>query len=101
MSATMARQGCRVQLEPTGLRLALTMATMAKERFSRAAIEEAQYLIKKPCAEVKEEKQLGVEFPWHRKVKAAIERHPAMVYENQSDGCRPCQNGTVKNPQKC
>jgi hypothetical protein len=32
-------------------------------------------------------------------VKAAIERHPAMLYKNQIDGCIPCQNGTVKNLQ--
>jgi len=29
----------------------------------------------------------GVEFPGPRKVKAGIERHPAMIRENQMDGC--------------
>jgi len=90
MSATMARQGGRVQLEQSDMRLALNMATMAKGGISRAAIEETQRLIKKPRAEVREEKKRGVEFPGHNKVKAAIERHPAMVRENQTDGCLPC-----------
>jgi hypothetical protein len=99
MSATMARQGGRVQLEQSDMRLALNMAKMAKGGISRAAIEETQQLIKKPRAEVREKKKRGVEFPGHNKVKAAIERHPAMVRENQTDGCLPCQNGTAKNPE--
>jgi len=52
MSATMARQGGRVQLEQSDMRLALNMAKLAKEGFSRTAIEETKYLIKKPPAEV-------------------------------------------------
>jgi len=52
MSATMARQGGRVQLEQTDMRLALNMAKIAKRGFSRATIEETQHLIKKPRAEV-------------------------------------------------
>ena len=95
----MARQGGRVQLEQSDMRLALNMAKMAKGGFSRAAVEETQYLIKKPRAEVREEKKRGVEFPGHNKVKAAIARHPAMLRQNQMPGCLPCQNGTAKNPQ--
>jgi len=52
MSATMARQGGRVQLEQSDMRLALNMAKMAKEGFSHAAIGETNYLIEKPSAEV-------------------------------------------------
>jgi hypothetical protein len=81
------------------MRLALNMAKMAKGGFSRAAVEETQQLIKKPRAEVREEKKRGVEFPGHKKVKATMERHPAMVYQNHTAGCLPCQNGTAKNPQ--
>ena len=77
----MARQGGRVQLEQSDMRLALNMAKMAKGRFSRAAIEETQHLIKKPRAEVREEKKQGVQFPGHHKVKTAMGRHPAMVYK--------------------
>jgi hypothetical protein len=52
MSATMARQGGRVQLEQSDMRLALNMVKMAKVGFSHAAIEETKYLIKQPCAKV-------------------------------------------------
>jgi len=48
------------------MRLALNMAKMAKGGFSRAAI-------KKPRAEVREEKKRGVEFPGRQKLKAAME----------------------------
>jgi len=99
MSATMARQGGRVQVEQSDMHLALNMAKMAKEGFSRAAIEETKYLIKKPRAEVREEKKRGVECPGHKEVKAAKQRHPAMLRHNQTPGCLPCQNGTTKNPQ--
>jgi len=99
MSATMTRQGGWVQLEQSDMRLALNMAKMAKEGFSRAAIEEMKYPIKKPRAEVQEEKKRGVEFPGHKKVKAAMQRHPAMLRQNHSSGCLPCQNGTPKNSQ--
>ena len=68
MSATMARQGGRVQLEQSDMRLALNMAKMAIEGFWRAAIAETKCLIKKPRAEVREEKMRGVEFPGHKKV---------------------------------
>jgi len=98
MSGTMVRQGGRVQLEHSDMCLALNMAKMAKGRFSRAAIEEWEQLIQKPRAEVREEKKRGVELPGHQKVKAAMERHPAMVYKNHSASCSPCQNGTAKNP---
>jgi len=81
------------------MHLALNMAKMAKEGFSRAANEETKYLIKKPSAEVREETKRGVEFPGHKKVKAAIQRHPAMLRQNQTSGRLPCQNGTAKNPQ--
>jgi len=99
MSATMARQRGCVQLEQSNMCPALNMAKMATGGFSCAAIEEMQQLIKKPQAEVWEEKKQGVEFPGHKKVKAAIEWHLAIVYNNHMDGCLPCQNGIVKNPQ--
>jgi hypothetical protein len=86
MAATMARQGGRVQLEQSDMRLGLNMAKMAKEGVSCAAIEETKYLIKKPHTEVREEKMRGVEFPGHKLVKAAIQRHPAMLRQNQTSG---------------
>jgi len=98
MSATLASQGGQVQLEQSDMRLALNMAKMAKGGFSGAAIDETQQLINKPCAEAREEKTRGVEFPGHQKVKAAMEQHPAMVYKNHTAGCLPCQNGPAKHP---
>jgi len=72
---------------------------MAKEGFSLTAIEEKQQLIKGPQAEVWEEKKRGVVFPGHNPVEAAMDRHPAMVREIQTDGCLPGRNGTATNPQ--
>jgi hypothetical protein len=80
------------------MRLALDMAKMAKGGCLRAAIDETQQLIKKPCAEVPQVKKRSVQFPRHNKVKAVIERHSAMVCENQTLGYLPCPNGTGKNP---
>jgi len=99
MSATMARQRGRVQLEQSDMRLALNMAKMAKKGSLRTALEGTKYLIKKPRAEVREEKKRGVEFPGHKEVKAAIQRHPAMLLQNQTSSCLPCRNGTAKNLQ--
>jgi len=98
MSATMARQGGQIQLEQSDMRLTLNMAKMAKQGFSHAAIQETQHLIKKPRSDVRKEKKRGVVFPRHNMVKAAIERHPATIHQNQTDGCPPCQHGTAKNP---
>jgi len=95
----MGRQGGWVQLEQSDMGLALNMAKMAKGGFSHSTIEKTQKLIMTPCAEVREDMLRGVLFPGHNKVKAATERHSAMVRENQTDGCLPCQNGTAKNPQ--
>jgi len=99
MSAMMAGQRSRVQLEQSDMPLAMNMAKIAKEGFPCAAIEETQYLINKPCTEVREEKQRDVEFPWHKKVNAAMERHPAMLRQNHPPGCLFCQNCTANNLQ--
>jgi len=98
MSATIARQGGRVQLEQSDMCVALNVGKMAKEGCSPALIEVMQFLIENPRTEVQEEKKRGVEFAWHNKVKAAIERHLAMLRQNQTAGCLPCHNGTAKNP---
>jgi len=95
----MARLGGRVQLEQSDMCVALNMAKMAKEGFSRATREETKYLIKKPSAEVREEKKWGVEFPGHKQVEAAIQRHPAMLCQNPMSGSHPRQDSTARNPQ--
>ena len=71
---------------------------MANEGFSRAAIEETQQLIETPCAEVRDERKRRVVFPGNNMGKAAIERHPGMVWENETDGGLLCANDTAKNP---
>jgi len=50
MSATMAGQGGRVQLEQSDMRFALNMAKMVKWVLSHAGIDKVQYLIKPPPA---------------------------------------------------
>jgi len=52
MSDTMVTQQGRVHHEQSDMRLALNMAKMGKEGFSRAATEEWQPLLKKPRTEV-------------------------------------------------
>jgi hypothetical protein len=98
MAATMARQGGRVQLEQADMRIALNVVEMAKNGISRSAMEDTRNLIKKPRAELREEKRRGVEFHGHQNVKAVIEKHPAMVYQNHTAGCAQCQNGVARNP---
>jgi len=98
-SATVARQGGWVQLEQSDMHLALLMAKTAEGGFSRATIEETQVLNKTPRAEVWEEKKRGVECPWYQQVKAAIERHLAMLRQNSMAWYLSCQHRTGKNPQ--
>jgi len=60
MSATMATQGGRVQLEQSDMHLALNIAKMANGEFPHGAIEKTQYLIIKPRANGREAKKRGV-----------------------------------------
>ena len=99
MSATRAKQGGRVQLEQSNMRLAFDMAKMTSPRISHVAIEEMQSLIKKRHAKVQEEKKWGVEFPGHKKVIAAIERQTAMLCQNHTAGCLRFQTGPILNSQ--
>jgi len=92
----MARQGHRVQLEQSDTHLPSKMAKMAIGEFLCAAIKEVQQQTKKPLIEVQEEKKCRVEFLGHNLVKAATERHPAIVYKYHMAGCLSCQNGTAK-----
>jgi len=97
MCTMMARQGGSVQLEQSNMCLALNMANMAKGGFLCATREKTRYLIKKPCAEVREEKKRGEEFLGHKKVKAVIEIHRAMFRQNHTPGYLPRQQGTAQN----
>lgn len=71
--------------------LVSNIAKIAKGDFSHASIENMQYLSKNSHPKVQEEQQRGVEFPGHRKVKAERDRHLAMISENHTDNCLPCQ----------
>lgn len=71
---------------------------MAKWGLSRTKIDETQYRRKEPCTEVRAVQKRVVYFPGHEKVKAAIERRLAMIYQNHTPGCHSCQNGSAKNP---
>jgi hypothetical protein len=101
MSSTMARQEGQVHVAQCDMRLTVNMAKMTKGGISHAAIEETQQQIKKHCTKVRQEKKRGVEIPGHKKVKAAIERYPAMVYKNHTAGGVPCQFGTEIDLQTC
>jgi len=97
MSPTISSQGDRVELELSDMRLALNITKMAKEGLSRATIEETKCIIQKPHTKVCEEETRGVEFPGYNKMRAAIQRNPAMLRNNQTSGCLPCQNRNAKN----
>jgi hypothetical protein len=62
-----------VQLEQSTMPLSLNPAKMAIARISCTVIEELQYSIKKPWAEVREEMKRGVEFPENTQVQDAME----------------------------
>ena len=79
------------------MHLALNMTAMANGGFIDVTREKMQYVIKIPYADVQEERKLRIVFPVHRNVNTAIERHPAMVCENQMHGCIPCQICTPKD----
>jgi hypothetical protein len=60
MAATMARQGSRVQREESDMRLAMNLAKTANEGFLGAAIEETNYLIKKPRTKLQDGWKRGI-----------------------------------------
>jgi len=99
MPATMLWQRGRVHLGQSHMCLAVIMAKMPKEGCSRAVIEETQYVFKKPHGRVRQEQKWGVEFHGHQWVQAAMERQPAMLHQNHTARCLPCQCGTAKNLQ--
>jgi hypothetical protein len=91
----MAWQGGQVQLEQFHMLLALNMAEWPQKGFWLATIEEMQYLIKNPSANVQYEKRDNVVFPRYKIVKAATQRHPALDHDNLMNGCLCCKNRTA------
>jgi len=84
MSATMGRQGGRVQLEQSVICLASNMAKIAKGGILRIAIKKMQHQFRKPRATVRDENEQGVKLAGHKKMKAAIERQPAMLCQDRT-----------------
>jgi len=72
---------------------------MAHGGLSGAAMQEWQHQNNQHPAEVREEKMWEDGFPTHQNVKVAMVRHLAMLHEDQTDGCLPCQHGTALNLQ--
>jgi hypothetical protein len=64
-------------------------------------MEKMQYLINNLHTKVQQERMWWAGFPGYRKVKDTIERHLAIVCENKTDSCLPCQNGTAHSWQTC
>jgi hypothetical protein len=90
ISATMARQEVWVQLELSDMCLVWNTADMAKEGCLQAAVEKTQYVIIYPCPVVWEEQKWCVEQPGNKQVKAAIQRHMAMLAQNHMPCCLSC-----------
>jgi hypothetical protein len=63
MSATIARQGGRVEQEQSNTGFTLNMAKMAKVGFSNTNRGDKQYLNKKHCTIIEDKKKWGDEFP--------------------------------------
>jgi len=101
MSVTMAKQGGPVQPEQSDMQRAMNVAKMPQGGFSLVPIKEMQQLIRNPQAAVQEHNMRGVQFPGHKKKNAAIQRHLAMIRENQMDFSLLCYNGTAKTPLLC
>jgi len=99
MSATMARQGGRVQLEQCKVRLAMNIAKMAKGGIHGAAIEDMQYLFKKPRAKLRDVMKWVIEFPGEKMLKSAKERHLIMLLQNHTTGRLSWHNCTAMNSQ--
>ena len=98
MSATMARQGGHVQFEQVDMGITFNMVNIAKHGILYTRIEETKNLIKKPQAETREKKRLGVELPNYQSVKAVIEKHMSMIYNNYFNACLGYENKIAQNP---
>jgi len=99
MSATMTRHWGQVQLKHSNMYLPFNVAKITTWGFLHMTIEEMQYLIEKPYAKFQDDRKRGVELPTHRKVMAAGQIHPAIVWECYTVGCLPWKNGTSNNLQ--
>lgn len=99
VAASMCKQAGRVQLEASDIRLAFNTKDKFLHGLTADNIDETFEIIRKPRAELREEKRRGVEFEGYKNVKVVMKRHPAMDPENEQDGCLVCQNGQPHNPE--
>ena len=98
ISYDLTRQAGRIQLEASDLRLALNLHDKFSHGVSQRNTEASLELIKKPRAEIREEKRRNIQFPGHASVKKEWKTHPAMDQVKQLDGCLECQDGIACNP---
>jgi hypothetical protein len=82
----MCKQAGRVQLEQSDLRLAINTMDKSIHGLSLANINETLEIIRKPRAEIREEKRRKVEFEGHKNVKAVMQAHPAMDRQKEPEG---------------
>jgi hypothetical protein len=101
MSATKATQGGSVQLEYSNMYLALEMAKIATGGFSHTSIDVTQCLVNKQHTKFREVQKWGIAFAGDTMLKAAIERHPAMLRHNKMNRFFSRQRVTAKNQQTC
>jgi hypothetical protein len=87
----MTRPVGSAQLEEPNMCRPLNIAKIPNGIFSRYTTEQTQYQLNKLLAEVGEANTRGVGFLGHNQVKAALERHPAMICQKQSDNCLQCK----------
>jgi hypothetical protein len=98
VAATMCKHAGRVQLEQSDLRLTMNIMDKSVNGLSSANVDETLDIIRKPRAELREEKRRGVEFKGHKNVKSVMKVHPAMNKRNELEGCLTCQNNVPHNP---
>jgi len=101
MSATKVRQGGRVQLEQPNMPLSLNKAKMPKGGFFVSGNRRNTISDEEISRGNLRWDKMRSSISWAYKVMAAIERHPAMLHHNHTDGCLPCQNSTAKTPYTC
>ena len=100
-TADLARQAGRVTIEQTDMRLVRNHQRKNIEGLTPENLNEIVKIIRKPRAETRAEKALGLRFEGERSVKYSQDPHPANVVANEPPGCLICQDGIARNPETC
>jgi hypothetical protein len=77
------------------------MAKIATGGFSHTSIDVTQCLVNKQHTKFREVQKWGIAFAGDTMLKAAIERHPAMLRHKKMNRFFPHQHVTAKNQQTC